>query len=198
MFLKIDIEGSDIYNSKLKKYKLQNTEKYITQFSKKISHKSLKEFNDVISNDYDYIIDAGNILFSRTGLIGRHSIKDLKTVVDKFPKSLIVIHKRHLENKHILDIIKDKLYFATPQYMNDDLFTILAYLNRQVNIITNDAFKDHSIDDNYLRNHINDILIKYTNDKGVFTFIPERNYTECVQVIDHKVYIPSKNGFIEI
>jgi hypothetical protein len=198
MFLKLDIEGSDIYNSKLKKYKLQNTDKYITQFSKKISHKSLKEFNDVISNDYDYIIDAGNILFSRTGLIGHHSIKDLKTVVDKFPKSLIVIHKRHLENKHILDIIKDKLYYATPPYMNDDLFTILAYLNRQVNIITNDAFKDHSIDDNHLRNHINDILIKYMNEKGVFKFIPERNYTECVQVIDNKVYIPSNKGFIEI
>ncbi len=194
MFIKLDIEGSDIYNSKLKKYQLQNTDKYITHFSKKISHKALKEFNNVICNNYDYIIDAGNILFSRTGLIGNHSIRDLQTVVDAFPNSLIIIHKRHLENKHILDIIKNMLYYATPQYMNDDLFTILAFLNRQVNIITNDAFKDHSIDDNHLRFHINDILIKYTNDKGVFVFEPIRKYTQCVQLLNGCVYIPSKKG----
>ena len=203
LFLKLDIEGSDIYNSKLRKYNLQHTDKYISYFSKKINHKFLKEFNNVICNNYDYIIDAGNILFSRTGLIGYHSVQDLQIVVDAFPNSLIIIHKRHLENKYIFDIIKDKLYYATPQYMNDDLFTILAYLNRQVNIITNDAFKDHSIDDNYLRFNINDILIKYTNDKGVFAFEPVRKYTQCVQVINNCVYIPSKKGtecdaFIEI
>jgi hypothetical protein len=198
LFLKLDIEGSDIYNSKLKKFKLENTDKYIEHFKKKISHKTLKEFNDVISNHYDYIIDAGNILFSRTGLIGRHSIKDLQTVVTAFPNSLIIIHKRHLENKYIFDIVKDKLYYATPQYMNDDLYTILAFLNRQVNIITNDAFKDHSIDDNYLRFHINDVLVKYTNIKGEFNFDTIRKYTQCIQVIDNYVYIPSKKGFLEI
>jgi hypothetical protein len=198
LFLKLDIEGSDIYNSKLKKYKLENTEKYIEHFTKKISHKTLKEFTNVISNSYDYIIDAGNILFSRTGLIGRHSIKDLQTVVNAFPNSLIIIHKRHLENKYIFDIVKDTLYYATPQYMNDDLYTILAFLNRQVNIITNDAFKDHSIDDNYLRFHINDVQIKYTNVKGSFGFEPVRKYTQCIQVIDNCVYIPCKEGFLEI
>jgi len=198
LFLKLDIEGSDIYNSKLKKYKLENTEKYIEHFTKKISHKTLKDLNDVISNNYDYIIDAGNILFSRTGLIGRHSIKDLQTVVHAFPNSLIIIHKRHLENKYIFDIVKDTLYYATPQYMNDDLYTILAFLNRQVNIITNDAFKDHSIDDNYLRFHINDVQIKYTNVKGVFNFEPIRKYSQCIQVIDNCVYIPCKEGFLEI
>lgn len=199
MFIKLDIEGSDIYNSKLKKFTLQNTMKYITIFSKKINSKIFKNFNDVISNNYDYIIDAGNILFSQTGQIGSHSIEDLKTVIDTYPNSLIIIHKRHLEDKRIVDIIKDTLYYATPKNINDDIFIILAYLKNQVNIITNDNFKDHTIDDNYLRFHINDILIKYTNDNGKFTFKPICEYTECIQVIDDCVYIPSsKNGFIEI
>jgi len=199
MFIKLDIEGSDIYNSKLKKFTLQNTMKYITIFSKKINSKIFKNFNDVISNNYDYIIDAGNILFSQTGQIGSHSIEDLKTVIDTYPNSLIIIHKRHLEDKRIVDIIKGTLYYATPKNINDDIFIILAYLKNQVNIITNDNFKDHTIDDNYLRFHINDILIKYTNDNGKFTFKPICEYTECIQVIDDCVYIPSsKNGFIEI
>ena len=199
MFIKLDIEGSDIYNSKLKKFTLQNTMKYITIFSKKINSKIFKNFNDVISNNFNYIIDAGNILFSQTGQIGSHSIEDLKTVIDTYPNSLIIIHKRHLEDKRIVDIIKETLYYATPKNINDDIFIILAYLKNQVNIITNDNFKDHTIDDNYLRFHINDILIKYTNDNGKFTFKPICEYTECIQVIDDCVYIPSsKNGFIEI
>lgn len=199
MFLKLDINGSDFYNSKLKKYTLQNTSKYITHFSKKINNKSLNKFNNIINNNYDNIIDAANILFSRIGQIDSNSIEDLKTVIDAFPNSLIIIHKRHLKDTKIIDILKEKLYYATPININDDLFTILAYLNNQVNIITNDNFKDHTINDNYLRCHINDILIKYVNENGVFTFKPISKYTECIQVIDDCVYIPSsKNGFIEI
>ena len=78
MFIKLDIEGSDIYNSKLKKVTLENPDKYVPIFSKGIDNKILKQFNDVISKNYDIIIDAGNILFSQTGQIGSQSIEDLK------------------------------------------------------------------------------------------------------------------------
>ena len=199
MFLKLDIEGSCIYNSKLKKYPLKNPDKYVPIFSKGINNKILKQFNDVISKNYNYIIDAGNILFSQTGQIGAHSIEDLKTVVAAYPDSLIIIHKRHLDNEKILEIIEGNiyLYYATPPKIDDDMFIILAYLKNQVNIITNDNFSDHTIDNNYLRFHINDILIKYTNNNGKFTFNSICEYTKCIQVIDDCVYIPSKNGFIE-
>jgi len=198
LFLKLDIEGTDIYNSILKKYKLMNINKYISLFTKKINDKTLQEFNNIINKKYNYIIDAGNILFSRNGLIDTHSVNDLKTVIDTYPNSLIIIHKRHLKNKYIYNIIKEQLYYATPQHINDDLFIIIAYLNTQVNIITNDTFKDHSIDDNYLRCHINDVLIKYTNEKGKFTFEPIQKHTRCIQVINNCLYIPTKYKFIEI
>lgn len=199
MYIKLDMEGSDIYNSKLKKYSLENPDKYVPIFSKGIDNKILKQFNDVISKNYDTIIDAGNILFSQIGQIGSQSIEDLKNVIDIYPNSLIIIHKRHLKDKKIVEVIQGKLFYATPPNMDDDLFIILAYLKNQVNIITNDNFKDHTIDDDYLRYHINDILIKYTNNNGKFTFKPICKYTECIQVIDDCVYIPSsKNGFIEI
>ena len=197
MFIKLDIECSDIDKSKLKKIPFENPDKYVSIFSKRINSKILKKFNDIISKKYDYIIDAGNIIHSQKGQIGSHSIEDLKTVVAAYPDSLIIIHKRHLKDKKILEVIQGKLYYTTPPNMDDDLFIILAYLKNQVNIITNDNFKDHTIDNNYLRFHINDILIKYTNDNGKFTFNPICEYTECIQVIDDYVYIPSKNGFIE-
>ena len=110
---------------------------------------------------------------------------------------MIIICKKHLEDKKILEVIQGTLFYATPPEINDDLFIILAYLKNQVNIITNDNFSDHTIDNNYLRFHINDILIKYTNNNGKFTFNPICEYTKCIQVIDDCVYIPSKNGFIE-
>ena len=119
MFLKLDIEGSCIYNSKLKKYPLENPVKYVPIFSMGINSKILNQFNDVISKNYNYIIDAGNILFSQTGQIGTHSIEDLKTVVAAYPDSLIIIHKRHLKDKKILEVIQGKLYYATPPNMND-------------------------------------------------------------------------------
>ena len=197
MFIKLDIEYSDIDKSKLKKIPFENPDKYVSIFSKRINSKILKKFNDIISKKYDYIIDAGNIIHSQKGQIGSYSIEDLKTVIDTYPNSLIIICKKHLEDKKILEVIQGTLFYATPPEINDDLFIILAYLKNQVNIITNDNFKDHTIDNNYLRFRINDILIKYTNDNGKFTFNPICEYTECIQVIYDYVYIPSKNGFIE-
>jgi hypothetical protein len=84
----------------LKKFTLQNPDKYITIFSKKINSKIFKIFNDVISKNYDYIIDAGNILYSQKGQIGSHSIEDLKTVIDTYPNSLIIICKKHVVHQN--------------------------------------------------------------------------------------------------
>jgi hypothetical protein len=189
-FIFADKDGIDYIDVKFKKYYLQNTSKYI-EFFKKYNHIKF-------DMSYDYIIDAGNVLFSGSGVIDDFSVINLNTVINNFPNSLIIIHQRHLKDKSVRDLLIGKKYIATPNNVNDDIFIILAYLHNQVPIITNDNYKDHFIGDNYFHNNINDVLIKYENNKGVFKFDRIRHYTRCVQIVDNIVYIPSNNGFITI
>lgn len=197
IFIEFDKIGSIPKDTILtKKYLI--SENYVEIFKKHITEKQFDSFKSKIGMTYDYIIDAGNILHSRTGLLDNYSADDLNIVLTNFPNSLVIIHKRHLKNKHIKLLLNDKLYFETPYNFNDDIFIILAYLNKQVNIISNDTYKDHTIDNTILRNHLHDMLIKYTNNKGTIIFESVRNYTRCVQIHGDKVFIPAINGFIEI
>ena len=194
-FIQINIIGSIKDDIRFKKYYLQNTHKYINHFSKLVKNDILDKFLDKINFQYNYIIDAGNIIFSRNGEFGEHSVKDLKTVIDKFQNNIIIIHQRHLKNKDIKLILEGNNYFATPYNFNDDIFIILAYLKNQVNIITNDNFRDHTIDEHIFRAHLFDSLIKYKNNKGDITFDELRPYTRCVQVVDGITFIPGTEGF---
>ena len=152
-----------------------------------------------LANDFiGYEPSNHNVLFSGSGLIDNFSVINLNTVINNFPNSLIIIHQRHIKDKSVRDLLIGKKYIATPNNVNDDIFIILAYLHNQVPIITNDNYKDHFIGDNYFHNNINDVLIKYENNKGVFKFDRIRHYTRCVQIVDDIVYIPSNNGFITI
>ena len=197
IFIEFDKIGSIPKDIILKK-KYLISENYVDIFKKNLTEKQFNSFKNKIGISYDYIIDAGNVLHSRTGLLDNSSVDDLNTVLTNFPNSLVIIHQRHLKNNQINSLLNEKLYFETPYNFNDDIFIILAYLNKQVNIISNDTYKDHTIHNNALRNHLRDISIKYINNKGIITFDTVRNYTRCVQVHGDKVFIPAINGFIEI
>lgn len=194
VFIKFDLDGFQYEDVKFKKFYLQDTQRYMKKIQKNIKSNLIKE----ITEDYDYIIDAGNVLFSRNGVLNNNSIKDLEFVINNFPKSLIIIHQNHLKNEKIKNLISGKLYYVTPKYINDDIFIIMAFLHKQVNIITNDNFKDHTIDDITFRNYINDSLIKYENNKGNIIFDKILPYSKCIQVVNNITYIPCTNGFIAI
>ena len=196
LFIELELEGSVKYDVRFKKYYLNNTIKYQSHFSKKINNELLSEFQNKIKTNYNFIIDAGNILFSRDGTFGNHSIDDFKHVIDSFPSSLIIIHQRHLKNKRIKELLSNQLFFATPYGLNDDIFIMLAYLKNQVNIVTNDNYKDHTIDENIFRVQLLDNLIKYENNKGKIKFNDIRSYSRCIQVIDDITFIPGNNSFI--
>jgi len=197
-FIKMDIEGY-LPNIDFKKFHLENKEVLFGKISRKIDPKDLVKFTKKLETiKYDTIIDAGNILFSRNGNFNQNSIDDLINVINHFKNSFIIIHTRHLKNDKIKKALMNKNYFATPYNYNDDIFILLAYLNNtHSSIITNDNYKDHTIEDNELRNFILDNVIKYTNKNGVFTFEDKLNYTRNIQIIDNRVYVPGSIGFID-
>jgi hypothetical protein len=158
--------------------------------------KSYPNYSIIIPKiEYDYIIDAGNILHSRNGIINNNSINDLKYVINYFPNSLVIIHQRHLKNIDIKNIIKNVKYIKTPFLINDDIYIICAYINNMnAKIISNDKFKDHANNNNNFLCHIIDNTINYTNINGKISFSKDIKYTHCIQVINNNIYIPTKNN----
>ena len=196
-FIKMDCLGKKYPEIKFNKYKFDFSKINFEKIASIVDDKNMIKFlNVLLWNKYPYIIDAGNVLFSRTGELDDYSIKDLDYVSSKFKDSLIIIHSKHLKNEKIKNLLKDKSYFPTPHGFNDDIFIIMTYLYNNCKIITNDNYKDHTINNNHLRNFIFDDLIKFCNKDGIFIFKDEIDYSQCIQVINDKIYIPAVNGFI--
>jgi len=199
LFIKINYSGETYPEITFNKFKFKYNKVYFDKFASTVDNKNIINFlNTLMWNKYNYIIDAGNVLFSRNGILNDSSIKDLEYVVNKFKNSITIIHSRHLKNEKIKKILDNKLYFATPTGHNDDIFIIMAYLYNNSKIISNDNYKDHTIENNDLRNFISNDLIKYSNDSGNFIFQDEINYTQCIQVINDNIYVPANNGFIKL
>jgi len=199
LFIKISSPGEMYPEIKFSKFESKFSKVYFDKIASTVDDKNMIRFlNTIMWEKYNYIIDAGNILFSRNGNLNDASISDLEYVSKNFQDSLIVIHSKHLKNEKIKNILKNKIYFATTHGYNDDIFIIMAYLYKNCKIITNDNYKDHTIDNNDFRNFISNDLIKYTNNLGIFEFEEEINYTYCILIINYKIYIPANNGFIRI
>ena len=199
LFIKVDSPGIIYPEIKFNKIKFKSSKVNFDKIASTVDDKNMIRFlNTIMWEKYNYIIDAGNILFSRNGNLNDSSVADLEYVSNNFKDSLIIIHSKHLKNEKIKKLLQNKIYFATTHGYNDDIFIIMAYLYNNSKIITNDNYKDHTIENNDLRNFISNDLIKYTNNSGTFEFQEELNYTPCIQVINDKIYIPANNGFIKI
>lgn len=198
-FIKISSPGEIYPEIRFSKFKSKFSKAHFDKIASTIDDKNMVRFLNIIMwEKYNYVIDAGNIIFSRNGNLNDLSVIDLEYITNKYKDSLIIIHSKHLKNDKIKKILNDKTYFATTHGYNDDIFIIMAYLYNNCKIITNDNYKDHTIDNNDLRNFISNDLVKYTNNSGIFEFQKEIEYTPCIQVINDKIYIPANNGFIKI
>jgi hypothetical protein len=204
-FIELNIHNVNYESKHLRKYYLKNANDYIYSISQDINNKDeLKLFINYLKTvKYDSIIDAGNILHSRDGTL---NIDDLKNVISKTKNPLVIIYKRHLQNPTIKTMLSETNYFVSPLHDSDDLFILIAYLSSNANIITNDQYGDHT--DKYksnkkneatdLRNYVMDSIINYTNNKGNITLNAYKTYSKCIQHNDKSVYIPTKDGFINI
>lgn len=182
-------------------------------------------FNNIFQNMC--ILDCGNILHGWTnGKINSKSYKYLIKVIEKLNEigkiPLLVIHSKHLnknrfrndnEIKKSIDYILNKfkdLIFITPYGENDDYFILLFCIIGGISkIITKDNFGDHfSILTNsknkleyQFKYFLDDVKVKYNLDalhSIEFSKNLNREYSNCIQIIDNYVYIPTdKKRFIK-
>jgi hypothetical protein len=196
---------------------------------KSISPKYIKQLYQFVKNQknrFDAIIDGGNILHARTGLINPNSLNDLEILINlvkkKIGKPLLVIHCRHLKTCpnliNRLNLMKIS-YYLTPYNINDDIFILWFFINYNSipYIISNDRYRDHIFNfETKKKNYI----IKYNNsqldyDFSQFNYILYQQtlnynlnqlnvdsppkYSRCIQHNNDRIYVPHISGkFIEL
>jgi len=168
------------------KLKINNCNTYINQINKYLTVDIINNLYNII-NDYEYIIDAGNILHSDKGSITQNSINGLKKIINNNKNSLIIIHTKHFNNSHIKNIIIKYNYYLTPYNYNDDLFILWFFFTNNCNIITNDKFKDHNYNLNlyYNYNILLQYIIHYSSNYDLY--FKEYNF---IRKCDNNIYIP--------
>lgn len=166
------------------------------------------------NNNYNIILDAGNIIHNRKGIICDNSINDLNTIINYYNnmnyRSLVIIHKKHIKiYPKILEICNNTNtpYYLTPYNYNDDLFIIWFFLKsiHTTYIISNDKYTDHifnldiasfdkSLEFKYI---IKQQTLNYNTEIFFIENMP--TYSNCIQIIDKIIYIPyAFNQFLSI
>jgi hypothetical protein len=177
---------------------------------------NINQFYKNLKKDYNVIIDAGNILFGRNGIITKNSLIDLENIIIKTKNTigepLIIIHQRHFKNNKIIDIFlrTNTTYYKTIYNLNDDLFILWFFLksNCATYIISNDKYRDHIFKYKSLSNknefsicEFKNIIKQQTLEFNLITMEIQQilPWSLCIQYIDSVVYIPHISGnFISV
>jgi len=208
-FIIID-NSSNILNLKLLNYDFNNNINKL-----KIYLESIIKINDndIDNNNYDFIIDSGNILHYNNGIIDNKYLNNFEiiyNIIKNDKKILFIIHIKHIKKcPNIINFFKDKnlSYYLTPYNYNDDLYILWFFIktNFKSFIVSNDKFDD------FINNlNINNILNK--NDLIKFNFILKQQilnyslknnflkeiplYSNCIQIVNNIIYIPHINNKI--
>lgn len=191
----------------LKKYHIDNLKNTVIQFYREKISDSIDKYLD----NYDIILDGGNIIYSNTkGQEPNYNnlLKILKMLKNKKP--LIIIHEKHIKkNNDAINILKTKYVkniFMTPYNTYDDYYIIYSVIKKGIPVISNDKYKDHIYDlfqilykdnvqnFNKVSNFIKDNIITYSLNKINYK-LHHNKFNRCIQYIDGNIYIPTKDGF---
>lgn len=172
----------------------------------------------IIRRKINVIIDGCNVIHFNNGLITKTSFNDIRNMIiqsrETFGEPLVIIHSRHIKTiPKLIDLFNllNVAYYLTPPNFDDDLFILNYFLEHKTKlfIISNDKYRDHIFKYSLLDKSTNSmcqfkniisqqtISYKYSNDND-FIFSNKPTYSECIQVIDNTVYVPTTKSFIEI
>lgn len=152
------------------------------------------------NTNYNYIIDACNVLF-HNGRITNKNINNLYKIINSLDNVLVIIHIRHIKHYPEIKEYFDKhniKYYLTPYKHNDDLFIINAFINNYKSyIISNDKYRDHINNYNkdlYNYGQFKNIIFHHTLSYDFNNISPKKKYTENIQIINDKILVPHNTG----
>jgi len=158
-------------------------------------------------NNYNLIIDGGNLLHSDNGKITDQSLLNLEYILNNINeyKPIIILHIKHIKTLNIKNLLKKNNipYFLTPYNYYDDKFIIWFFIKSNFSsfILSNDNFHDHIyeikllLNNNLIHYQIYSIfkqqILKYNIKQKN---IEKRIYSNCIQINDNIIYIPINNN----
>lgn len=159
-------------------------------------------------NDYDVIIDGGNLMHVGGGKNVSNIVNAFQELVKLGKRPLVILYYKHTKDSSVVsELSRNRIkYIATPGSNDDDIFTLLAFLNnskkgRPCNILTNDKYKKwfavykHTQEgqEKNLEGFVSDILLEYRIeiDNTINILTPILPYSQCVQVVDTNIYLPT-------
>ena len=161
----------------------------------------LNIINNSSSLRYKFILDGGNILYSKGGKLNYGSYNRLLKFYNNYSKkgsTLIILNKKHfsnisknINNTHNINII------YTPYKENDDLYILYYSLINKAYIVSNDDYGDH-IDKYSIKLPNLNFLKIYLEEKLINLIIYQEKYTKVIQIIDNNIYIPCNDSYIII
>jgi hypothetical protein len=165
--------------------------------------------SDRLYNNFDVIIDGGNLMHVGGGKNVRNIVSAFLELTRRGLRPLVVLYHKHTKDASVVaELTKNNIsYIGTPGSNDDDIFTLLAFLNnskkqRRCHILTNDKYKkwfavykhtDEGQEKN-LEGFISDVLLEYNiapnGSINILTSILP--YSQCIQVVDKTVYFPTE------
>ena len=163
---------------------------------------------DPTYNNYNVIIDGGNLMHVGGG-------KNVQNIVNAFQEltklgliPLVVLYHKHTKDASVVAELNRNgvKYIGTPGSNDDDLFTLLAFLNNSkkqlsCKILTNDKYKKwfavykhtHEGQEKNLEGFVSDALLEYNiaPNGSVHISTSLLPYSQCIQVVGETVYFPS-------
>lgn len=154
----------------------------------------IDKMKDLLKNNYDNIIDCGNIIYNKQGKINYNNLNIIEQLTGN---NLLIIHIKHKKNLNN-DILKNNIYF-TPYKFNDDLYILYFFLKMKTKcfIISNDKYRDHIFNFNIsekFKNIITQQTINYNLDYNKINDYPK--FSNCIQVIKDLIFIPKYTSFL--
>jgi len=159
-------------------------------------------------NEYDVIIDGGNLMHVGGGKNVLNIVNAFQELVKLGKRPLVILYYKHTKDSAVVsELSRNRIkYIGTPGANDDDIFTLLAFLNnskkgRPCNILTNDKYKKwfavykhtEQGQEKNLEGFITDMLLEYRIeiDNTVNILTPILPYSQCIQVVDSSVYLPT-------
>jgi hypothetical protein len=155
-------------------------------YYKKIPKKYHKYFHNIIN--CTIFVDGANIAYNKIDFDYNQLVIIIKKLEDLGYQPKIILHEHHK-----CKLLKQYI-IRTPRNYYDDNFLLYGLFQYNKMIVSNDLFRDHTINMNcFEKCYIDMMTIKYIDNVLI---IPE--YSKCIQVKKDCIYIPCVDGFYKI
>lgn len=153
----------------------------------------------LIRDGIEYVIDVGNILYSKKGEYSFDSLKNIISTLGLDLKHLLFVMNKSHHKTFLREIPLAPNILITPKGQHDDLYIIKCGIVNNAFIISNDQYRDliFTSKSELFKYWINDYVVSYRLVSHNLIYFNFKRYSQRIQFIDDKFYVPTiEDGWV--